>query len=145
MLNIGNSYLRRCYQQLKKNGPGTSSEQSSYNMTMLSHTSGMMTLSFRKLFKNSRFDIQLTCQPANSPDLNVLDLGFFNTIQSLQHQYLPRTIDELITAVQDCFQKLHHSTLNNTFLTLQTCMEDIILHDGNNNYKIRHMSKQQLE
>ena len=53
------------------------------------------------------FDIQLTCQPANSPDLNVLDLGFFNSIQSLQHQSAPRTIDELITVVQDSFQQLH--------------------------------------
>ena len=56
-----------------------------------------------------------------------------------------RSIDELITAVQDSFQQLHHSTLNNTFLTLQTCMEQVILHNGNNNYKIRHMSKQRLE
>ncbi|KAI5386953.1 hypothetical protein KIW84_073192 [Lathyrus oleraceus] len=29
------------------------------------------------------FDIRLMCQPANSPDLNVLDLGFFSAIQSL--------------------------------------------------------------
>ncbi|GJZ21937.1 hypothetical protein Tco_0558976 [Tanacetum coccineum] len=32
------------------------------------------------------FDIQLRFQPANSPDLNVLDLGFFRAIQSLQEQ-----------------------------------------------------------
>lgn len=29
------------------------------------------------------FDIRLTCQPPNSPDLNVLDLGYFRAIQSL--------------------------------------------------------------
>ncbi|KAF2310203.1 hypothetical protein GH714_007196 [Hevea brasiliensis] len=28
------------------------------------------------------FDIRLLCQPPNSPDLNVLDLGFFSAIQS---------------------------------------------------------------
>ncbi|XP_022041966.1 uncharacterized protein LOC110944619 [Helianthus annuus] len=32
------------------------------------------------------FDIRLSFQPPNSPDLNVLDLGFFHAIQSLQEQ-----------------------------------------------------------
>jgi hypothetical protein len=100
---------------------------------------------FQEAVGRSMFDIELISQPANSPDLNVLDLGFFNSIQSLQHQYSPRTIDEMIDAVGDSFLRLHYSVLNNNFLTLQTCMEEVILHDGSNNYKIRHMSKQRLE
>ncbi|KAJ0091554.1 hypothetical protein Patl1_14601 [Pistacia atlantica] len=32
------------------------------------------------------FDIRLISQPPNSPDMNVLDLGFFNAIQGLQYQ-----------------------------------------------------------
>ena len=35
-------------------------------------------------------------QPANSPDVNVLDLGFLNSIQAIQHKKAPRTIDELV-------------------------------------------------
>ena len=35
------------------------------------------------------FDIRLMCQPTNSPDLNVLDLGFFSAIQSLQYKESP--------------------------------------------------------
>ena len=31
------------------------------------------------------WNISLYCQPPNSPDTNVLDLGFFGAIQSLQH------------------------------------------------------------
>ena len=43
------------------------------------------------------FDIGLICQPPNSPDLNVLYLGFFfSTIQVLQQRKVTRTIDELI-------------------------------------------------
>jgi hypothetical protein len=34
--------------------------------------------------KQDGFDIRLVCQPANSPDLNILDLGFFNSLQSTQ-------------------------------------------------------------
>ncbi|CAH9102271.1 unnamed protein product [Cuscuta epithymum] len=40
---------------------------------------------FKAVAKADGFDIHLTCQPTNSPDLNILDLGFFNAIQSLQH------------------------------------------------------------
>ncbi|KAK8558492.1 hypothetical protein V6N13_103666 [Hibiscus sabdariffa] len=42
------------------------------------------------------FNFQLFFQPPNSPDLNVLDLGYFRAIQSLQHQESPTTIDELV-------------------------------------------------
>ena len=37
-----------------------------------------------KAGKSDGWKIQMMNQPPNSPDLNVLDLGFFNAIQSLQ-------------------------------------------------------------
>ena len=89
--------------------------------------------------------VQLVCQPPNSPDLNVLDLGFFNSIQALQHQAAPKNIDELVSAVEDSFEQLHWKKLNNVFLTLQKVMECCILCDGDNKYKIPHISKQKLE
>lgn len=39
------------------------------------------------------------CQPPNSPDLNVLDLGFFRAIQSLKYKEASKTIDELVSGV----------------------------------------------
>jgi len=45
------------------------------------------------------WSVQLKNQPPNSPDLNILDLDFFNTIQSLQYEKAPGGIDELIVAV----------------------------------------------
>ena len=41
---------------------------------------------FCKAASEGGFDIRLICQPPNSPDLNVLDLGLFIVIQSLQQQ-----------------------------------------------------------
>ena len=38
------------------------------------------------------FTIHLMCQPPNNPDLNILNLGFFRAIQSIQHQQSPRNI-----------------------------------------------------
>ena len=82
----------------------------------------------------STFNIKLMFQPPNSPDLNVLDLGLFNAIQSLQHQSGARMIKELFTAMEDAFQQLHHSKLNNIFLTLKNCMEQVILHIQDHSY-----------
>lgn len=58
------------------------------------------------------FDICLMRQPSNSPDLNILDLGFFNSIQSIRYKKCPRTIDELITAVERSFHAYPPKILN---------------------------------
>jgi len=45
------------------------------------------------------------CQPLNSPDLDLLDLGFFNAIQSLQHNVCPTTVEELVSAAETSFDE----------------------------------------
>ncbi|KAF0700514.1 Aste57867_8953 [Aphanomyces stellatus] len=55
-----------------------------------------------EMLKDSRIHgVKVSNQPPNSPDFNVLDLGFF--IQSLQHQKKTQTIDDLIGAVENAF------------------------------------------
>ncbi|XP_050217419.1 uncharacterized protein LOC126668255 [Mercurialis annua] len=90
------------------------------------------------------FDIQLRFQPPNSPDLNVLDLGFFRSIQSLQQEQAPTTIDEFVTVVENAFNELTSENLNSVFLTLQSCMIEVIKLKGGINYSIPHMSKERL-
>lgn len=72
--------------------------------------------------RQEEFDIKLVCQPPNSPDLNVLDLGFFRSIQALQHQEAPRNIDELLAAVKKAFDELSSDCMNKVFLSWQLCM-----------------------
>ncbi|XP_076946159.1 uncharacterized protein LOC143617513 [Bidens hawaiensis] len=91
------------------------------------------------------FDIRLRFQPRNSSDLNVLDLGFFHAIQSLQEQQVLGPIDELVHAVQTSFDKMSSHELNNVFLTLQTCMKEIMKVHGSNNYQTPHIGKGKLE
>ena len=91
------------------------------------------------------FDIKLRCQPPNSPDTNVLDLGFFNSIQALQHQCPSRTIDDLIAATEKAFADLQETKLNYVFLTLQQCLKSVMETEGSNDYKIPHMGKDRLE
>lgn len=90
------------------------------------------------------WSVDLVFQPPNSPDFNVLDLGFFNAIQSLQHQYATKNIDELVAAVAESFEKYPSEKLNDVFLTLQKCMEATMIAGGGNGYKIPHMAKDRL-
>ena len=89
-------------------------------------------------------EIQLCYQPPNSPDMNVLDLGFFRAIDSLQHREASTTIDELVSAVEKAYWEFPVEELNNVFLTLQTCMLEVMKVSGANNYKIPHMNKHKL-
>lgn len=100
---------------------------------------------FVEAARQNGFDIRLRCQPPNSPDLNVLDLGFFNAIQSLQYQIASRSIDDLIEATEKAFFQFPETKLNFVFLTLQQCMKSTIEIEGSNAYKIPHMSKESLE
>ncbi|XP_057780176.1 uncharacterized protein LOC130998786 [Salvia miltiorrhiza] len=90
------------------------------------------------------FKVELVCQPANSPDLNVNDLGFFRAIQSLQDDKMAKTIEDLLQNVLISFQELSAVTLNNVFLTLQRCLTEIMRVQGSNDYKIPHINKSRL-
>lgn len=84
-------------------------------------------------------------QPANSPDLNILDLGFFSAIQSLQHQTCPKTVQDLVHAVEESFDEFLTEKVNHIFLTLQSCMKEIMKVGGANKYQVPHMKKATLE
>lgn len=91
-----------------------------------------------------RWNITCKAQPPNIPDFNVLDLGFFNAIQSLQHEPAPKTIEDLISSVNNAFADISMTKLDNVFLTLQNCMESTMHVGGSNDYKIVHMNKEKL-
>ena len=87
------------------------------------------------------WDIRGRPQPPNSPDLNVLDLGFFHSIQSLQYKTRPKNIDDLIVKVEESFSRTPRQTLDNVFMSLQDCMIGTLERGGDNTYKLKHSSK----
>lgn len=91
------------------------------------------------------FNIILMAQPPNSPDLNVLDLGFFRAIQSIQHQQMPRDIDQLVSAVKYSFHIFEPKLLNFVFLTYMYVMREIFKVGGGNNYIMPHAAKHRME
>ncbi|CEG35741.1 uncharacterized protein PHALS_05143 [Plasmopara halstedii] len=90
------------------------------------------------------WDMKLTAQPANSPDFNANDLGFFASLQSLQHKMKAKTIEDLVNNVDDAFAKLHYTALDKVFLTLQSVLQETMHIDGCNKYKIPHLAKDTL-
>ncbi|RHY61364.1 hypothetical protein DYB38_009325 [Aphanomyces astaci] len=83
-------------------------------------------------------------QTPNSPDLNVLDLGLFPFIQSLQLKKVSRTVDEVIRYTLAAFDELSYEKLESVFLTFQEVMRLVLQHAGDNNYALRHLKKAAL-
>ena len=56
------------------------------------------------------YNIRVENQPANSLDLNVLDLSIFNAVDKLQKSMERKSIDELVQAVVSAFYLLPAET-----------------------------------
>ena len=67
----------------------------------------------------------LYTQAVNSPDVNLLDLGFFRAIHSF-NDAAPKNEKELIEAVSEAYNNYPHHRINQTWLTLQCCFNQII-------------------
>ncbi|CAN0083821.1 unnamed protein product, partial [Pylaiella littoralis] len=85
--------------------------------------------------------IELINQPPNSPDTNILDLGFFNSIQSLQDRTTPSTIDQRVAEVERAFWAQSSDTLDRVCTTLQSVLQEIMLARGDNTIKLPHLHK----
>ena len=83
-------------------------------------------------------------QTPNSPDINLLDLGFLRAIQSF-NDAAPRNKEELIQSVSMAYDNYLQHKLNCTWLTLQSCFNQIIIHNRDNDYNIEHILKEKLE
>ena len=77
--------------------------------------------------------------------MNVLGLGFFRAIQSLQYKESPNFVDELVNDVVSSFKNIFVIKFNFIFLTLQLCMMEIMRAKGSNKYKIPHVNKLMLQ
>jgi hypothetical protein len=100
---------------------------------------------FRQAVAQTDLDIQLMQQPPNNPDLNVLDLALFRSLQSLTDTRAPKNIKELIEGVEEEYNDYEVNKLSRSFFTLKTCMIEIMRAEGEIHYDIPHMYKDLLE
>jgi hypothetical protein len=91
-------------------------------------------------------DVEIFFQPSQSPDLNICDLSFFNSIQTLYYE-TPGDHDRyrLVAAVKDTWRRYDPKLLNYAFLTLFTNYNRIIEYRGSNKFRITHMGKERLD
>ncbi|POM69859.1 LOW QUALITY PROTEIN: Hypothetical protein PHPALM_13825 [Phytophthora palmivora] len=94
--------------------------------------------------KEDGWNIRVEFQPPSSPDLGILDLGYFCSIQALQYEESPSNIAELINVTIASCNTLKDSTLKVTFVSLQKVKECVIHDRGNNSYRRPHVGKAKL-
>ena len=99
---------------------------------------------FKDALHDQEINAVLYTQAVNSPDVILLDLGFFRAIQSF-NDAAPKNEEELIQSVQAAYTSYPRKRLNCTWLTLHSVFNQIILCNGDNNYNIKHLSKEKLE
>jgi hypothetical protein len=92
---------------------------------------------FGQAAKQGVWSICLEKQPAKSPDTDTLDLSFFRALQAKQKSLgSETTIDGLIAQVLQAFAEFEPRKIDCGFLTLQTCLNDMMETNGGNDYKI---------
>ncbi|CAN0272134.1 unnamed protein product [Discosporangium mesarthrocarpum] len=79
--------------------------------------------------------IILETQPANSPDLNVNDLGFFHSTQQLK---------ENVGATMEAFGVYPQETLERVRQSLFAVLGEVLGSKSGNSYKLPHLGKENL-
>ena len=97
------------------------------------------------VYQQQGFTFILFQQPPNSPDLNILDLGFFRSIQSLMHKKMPKNVDAMLDVVHEAFYQLDPKTLGNVWYSLQDVMIEDLKSKGANDYDLPHVNKARRE
>jgi hypothetical protein len=88
------------------------------------------------------WNISLLTQPARSPDLNHLDLSFFRALQTDQWKKdQAANVDELIEQVKQAYEEFDPRKIEKGYVTLQSVLDEVILTNGDNNYRIPHTKK----
>ncbi|CAM9986067.1 unnamed protein product, partial [Discosporangium mesarthrocarpum] len=88
--------------------------------------------------------IILETQPANSPDLNVNDLGFFHSIQQVKDDVGGSSPEDLVEATKEAFDVYPREALERVWQSLFTVLVEVLRSKGDNSYKLPRLGKENL-
>ncbi len=80
-----------------------------------------------------------------SPDLNALNLGFFNSLQSVHCRNLCHSYQQLCKNVQSAFVDHKIERVGNIWLTLKAIYNQFMKEKGSSKYTLPHIHKQKLK
>jgi hypothetical protein len=87
--------------------------------------------------------LSVVTQPAQSPDTNCLDLGFFRSIQNavnvMQRQEHFNNVSALCEHVNQCWRDYPAEKITRIFEVKTRIMQEIIKDNGDNKYKVPHL------
>lgn len=86
----------------------------------------------------SRVKISILDQPAQSPDTNCNDLGFYASLDSQMPKRRSFNVDKLYGEVRTAWAKYPSEKLHQIFDTKSAIMEEIIKAKGDNDFKLPH-------
>ena len=87
--------------------------------------------------------VRITFQPPDSPDLNVLDLGFFTKFWTKIHKLLPKSgkipsLDELWEVCQQAWELITPVEIEILFQTQKARMRQVVECNGRNDMPMPH-------
>ncbi|CAM9834779.1 unnamed protein product, partial [Discosporangium mesarthrocarpum] len=88
--------------------------------------------------------IILKTPPANSPDLNVNDLGLFHSIQQLKEDVGVSFPEDLVEATMETFDIYPRKTIERIWQSLFAVLGEVLGSKGDNSYKLSHLGKENL-
>jgi len=102
------------------------------------HASKVYSNRLAELGRMDGWNIVFVTQPAQSPDLNILDLGFFRSLKSrVDNMKLKAyTVDELIDKVKRAYSAYDAETLDHIWKNLFHVYNLILANDGGNQFKL---------
>ena len=80
--------------------------------------------------------VELVTQPAQSPDLNVNDLGFFASLKSRVWGMNASSIDELVETIFDQYEKNDGDTMERVWQSLFEVCDQTLRLMGDNDFKV---------
>ena len=109
------------------------------------HTKKDVRTRLEKAARNKRgkggVKIVLSPQPANSPDLNLNDLGFYSSFESLIGNDRPNNLAEWQNVLQKLFWKFPKEKLAKLVKTKKLIINIVIEHQRDNDFKLPHSKK----
>jgi hypothetical protein len=104
------------------------------------HTGRGNVEKFNDLGQEGGWDIEVVTQSAQSPDLNINDLGFFRSMKTrVEALKAPRaTLDTMMAGIEQAWDEYDHQTLERIWAHQLECYRRILMQDGGNFYQAPH-------